>query len=41
MLDAGEKVWAEVPVRINLDWSQPAKPGEQPALTVRPWLVRR
>lgn len=41
MLDAGEKVSAEVPVRINLDWSQPAKPGEQPALTVRPWLVRR
>ena len=28
MLDPGEKVWAEVPVRFNLDWAPTAKPGE-------------
>ena len=39
VLDPGEKVWAEAPVRFNLDWTQPAKPGEQPAPAVRPWLV--
>ncbi len=39
VLDPGEKVWAEVPVRFNLDWSQPAKPGGQAVPVVRPWLV--
>ncbi|MGH9107200.1 MAG: hypothetical protein ACRDZX_15495 [Acidimicrobiales bacterium] len=39
MLDPGEKVWAEVPVRFNLDWTAPAKPGEQAPPAVRPWLV--
>ena len=27
VLDAGEKVWAEVPVRFNLDWPPLVKPG--------------
>jgi hypothetical protein len=39
VLDAGEKVLAEVPVRFNLDWAPP-RGGEgdiQPA--VRTWLV--
>ncbi len=39
VLDPGEKVWAEVPVRFNLDWTPPAKPGEQAVPAVRPWLV--
>jgi len=39
VLDAGEKVWAEVPVRFNLDWTHPVKAGEQPAPSIRPWLV--
>jgi len=40
VLDPGEKAWAEVPVTFNLDWTQPAKPGEQaPQPAVRPWLV--
>ena len=28
VLDPGEKLWAEVPVRFNLDWPQLAKTGE-------------
>ena len=39
VLDPDEKVWAEVPVRFNLDWTPPAKPGEQAAPVIRPWLV--
>ena len=39
VLDFGEKVWAEVPVRFNLDWAPPTKTGEQAPPTVRPWLV--
>ena len=39
VLDPGERAWAEVPVRFNLDWTPPAKPGEQVQPAVRPWLV--
>jgi hypothetical protein len=39
VLDPGEKVWAEVPVRVNLDWTPAVKPGEQAPPAVRPWLV--
>jgi hypothetical protein len=39
VLDAGEKVWAEVPVRFNLDWTPPAKPSEPAQPAVRSWLV--
>ena len=31
VLDPGEKVWAEVPVRFNLDWTPPVKAGEHDA----------
>jgi hypothetical protein len=39
VLDPGEKLWAEVPVRFNLDWTQPVKAGEQVQPAIRPWLV--
>ncbi len=39
VLDPGEKIWAEVPVRFNLDWTAPVKPGEQAHPPVRSWLV--
>jgi hypothetical protein len=39
VLDPGEKVWAEVPLRFNLDWMPPIKPGDQVPLPVRSWLV--
>ena len=39
VLDQGEKVWGEVPVRFNLDWVAAAKPGGQGQPAVRPWLV--
>ncbi|MGH9303752.1 MAG: hypothetical protein ACRDZ5_04970 [Acidimicrobiales bacterium] len=39
VLDPGEKVWAEVPVRFNLDWTPPATPGGQAQPAIRPWLV--
>ena len=39
VLDPAEKVWAEVPVRFNLDWTPLAKPGEQAQPAIRPWLV--
>ncbi len=39
VLDPGEKVWAEVPIRFNLDWTPPANPGEQAQPAIRPWLV--
>jgi hypothetical protein len=38
-LDPGERVWAEVPVRFNLDWTPPAKAGDQAHPAFRPWLV--
>jgi hypothetical protein len=39
VLDAGEKVWAEVPVRFNLDWNTFVKPGDNPQPAIRSWLV--
>jgi hypothetical protein len=39
VLDSGEKLWAEVPVRFNLDWPPVDKPGEPHQPDVRPWLV--
>jgi hypothetical protein len=39
VLDSGENVWAEVPVRFNLDWPPQIKPGELAPPTVRTWLV--
>jgi len=39
VLDSGERVWAEVPVRFNLDWPPLIKPGELAQPSVRPWLV--
>jgi hypothetical protein len=39
VLDSGEKVWAEVPVKFNLDWSPPIKPGELAQPSARRWLV--
>jgi hypothetical protein len=39
VLDPGEKVWAEVPLRFSLDWVAAAKPGHQGQPSIRPWLV--
>jgi hypothetical protein len=39
VLDSGEKVWAEVPVRFNLDRPPLTKPGELARSSVRTWLV--
>lgn len=39
VLDAGEKVWAEVPVMFNLDRRPLVRPGEHAQSYVRPWLV--
>jgi hypothetical protein len=39
VLDPGERVWAEVPVRFNLDWPPLIKPGDLAHLSVRTWLV--
>jgi hypothetical protein len=39
VLDPGETVWAEVPVRFNLDWPPPAKPDQHPLPRVSSWLV--
>jgi hypothetical protein len=39
VLDAGEKVSAEVPVRFNLDWTPPVKPGGDAKPVIRSWLV--
>jgi hypothetical protein len=39
VLDAGEKVWAEVPARFNCDWITLVKPCEQFQPAVRSWLV--
>ena len=39
VLDSGEKVWAEVPVRFNLDRPRQIKPAELAHPSVRTWLV--
>jgi hypothetical protein len=39
VLDSGEKVWAEVPVRFNLDRPPLIKTGELAQPLVRMWLV--
>jgi hypothetical protein len=39
VLDAGEKIWAEVPVRFNLDWSAPVEGGHVAQPTIGSWLV--
>ena len=40
VLDPGEKVWAEVPVRFNLDWPTPLiTPGRPVEPAFRPWVV--
>ena len=39
VLDLGEKVWAEVPVRFNLDRPPLFKPGDLAQPSVRTWLV--
>ncbi|MGO8874055.1 MAG: hypothetical protein ACLQPH_22130 [Acidimicrobiales bacterium] len=39
VLDPGERVWAEVPVQFNLDWTLPGKAGQAIEPAVRPWLV--
>ena len=35
VLDPGEKVWAEAPVRFNLDWTLPGKAGQPTEPAVR------
>ena len=39
VLGAGEKVWAETPLRFNLDWPCPRVEGKTIEPAVRPWLV--
>jgi hypothetical protein len=39
VLDSGEKVWAEVPVRFNLDSTPPVNPGQQAVPAFRFWLI--
>ena len=39
VVDAGGRVWTEVPVRFNLDWTPPATPSEHAPLAARPWPV--
>jgi hypothetical protein len=39
VLDPDEKIWAEVPVRFNLDCPPPIKPGESAAPAIRTWLM--
>ena len=39
VLDTGEKVWAEVPVRFNLDWAPSVGPGQHAPPAFRPWLI--
>jgi hypothetical protein len=39
VLDAGEKVWAEVPVMFNLDLRPLVNPGQHAQPCTRPWLV--
>jgi hypothetical protein len=39
VLDVGEKVWAELPVRFNLDWAPSVKAGKLMQPAIRPWLV--
>jgi hypothetical protein len=39
VLGAGESVWAETPLRFNLDWTCPRVDGKTIEPAVRPWLV--
>jgi hypothetical protein len=41
VLGAGEEVWAETPLRFNLDWTYAGTDGQtiEPAVRLRPWLV--
>jgi hypothetical protein len=39
VLDSDEKVWAEVPVKFNLDCHSLIKPGELAQPAIRSWLV--
>jgi hypothetical protein len=39
VLGAGERVWAETPLRFNLDWAHPSGDGKSIVPAVRPWLV--
>jgi hypothetical protein len=39
VLDAGEKVWAEIPIRFNLDSTSIVKSCEDPQPALRSWLV--
>jgi hypothetical protein len=39
VLDPGEKLWAELPVRFNLDWMPSVKADVHAQPAFRPWLV--
>lgn len=39
VVDPGETVWSEVPVRFNRDWPTPEPGHSQPRPATRPWLV--
>jgi hypothetical protein len=39
VLVAGETVWAETPLRFNLDWAYPRVDSKAIEPVVRPWLV--
>jgi hypothetical protein len=39
VLCAGEKVWAQTPLRFNLDWTHQGRGGQTIEPAVRPWLV--
>jgi hypothetical protein len=39
VLDPCERVWAELPLRFNLDWMRSVKAGEHAQPAIRPWLV--
>jgi hypothetical protein len=39
VVDPGETVWSEVPVRFNQDWPAPEPGRSQPMPAIRPWLV--
>ena len=39
VLGAGERVWAETPLRFNLDWTCPRTDGNTIEPAVRRWLV--
>jgi len=39
VLDPGEKIWAEVPIRFNLDCTSHVTSGEHQQTALRSWLV--